>query len=289
MYMFFGHHKCATGWINSVIREICYNLGWNFKIINQEKDFQEFGSLGNYADNVKPDFLSYNNANFPFLKDVTFTRGFHVIRDPRDIIVSAYFSHLYSHDDKNWPELTKHRNQLQKVSINDGLFIEMDFSEQFLEKMYSWNYKDPRILEIKMENLTSDPLKEFDNILRYLDLTYEQKNGRVQQFLIDFAMFINTLNQRGKRFIPFHLSISPFRIKRNKIPKGKVYSIIKKRNFKKQSGGRKPGQENIKHHYRKGIPGDWKNYFTNEHILYFKEKYKDLLIKLDYEKNNSWK
>jgi len=39
---------------------------------------------------------------------------------------------------------------------------------------------------------------------------------------------------------------------------------------------------------RKGIVGDWKNHFTEEHKDYFKEIAGDLLIELGYEKDYSW-
>jgi hypothetical protein len=58
--------------------------------------------------------------------------------------------------------------------------------------------------------------------------------------------------------------------------------------FERLSGGRKRGEENVKAHERKGIEGDWKNYFTGRIARLFKERYGDLLIQTGYEKNHSW-
>ncbi len=40
--------------------------------------------------------------------------------------------------------------------------------------------------------------------------------------------------------------------------------------------------------FRSGKTGEWKKHFTEEHKKIFKEVAGDLLVKLDYEKNNDW-
>lgn len=40
--------------------------------------------------------------------------------------------------------------------------------------------------------------------------------------------------------------------------------------------------------FRKGIIGDWKNYFTEEHIRLYKKVYGNVLIDLHYEDNTDW-
>jgi lipopolysaccharide transport system ATP-binding protein len=52
--------------------------------------------------------------------------------------------------------------------------------------------------------------------------------------------------------------------------------------------GRKPGQENIHSHERKGIAGDWKNYFTDKITETFKRYYGSLLIATGYERDFNW-
>lgn len=54
------------------------------------------------------------------------------------------------------------------------------------------------------------------------------------------------------------------------------------------SGGRKKGQENVKNHFRKGVPGDWRNQFTEAHIAKFKSEFNPLLLKLGYETDPGW-
>lgn len=54
---------------------------------------------------------------------------------------------------------------------------------------------------------------------------------------------------------------------------------------KKFNIGRSPGHQAT---FRKGISGDWKNHFTDEHKEKIKEKMGNLLIELGYEKDLNW-
>jgi lipopolysaccharide transport system ATP-binding protein len=58
--------------------------------------------------------------------------------------------------------------------------------------------------------------------------------------------------------------------------------------FEKITGGRSRGQENINSHERKGIVGDWRNYFTGRIKREFKDRFGELLIATGYEKNQDW-
>ena len=64
--------------------------------------------------------------------------------------------------------------------------------------------------------------------------------------------------------------------------------ILEKHSFKKLADGRRQGEENIKSHYRKGISGDWQNYFNENHKKIFKQVAGTLLIELGYENKNNW-
>ena len=73
-----------------------------------------------------------------------------------------------------------------------------------------------------------------------------------------------------------------------KLPAERMLGIVWERDFKRLSGGRKVGQQDVKSHYRKGVPGDWKNHFKPEHVAHFKRHYNDLLLKYGYETNPDW-
>jgi hypothetical protein len=72
------------------------------------------------------------------------------------------------------------------------------------------------------------------------------------------------------------------------IAKRTLRRAIELETFENLSGGRAPGQEDVSAHYRKGVAGDWRNYFNKELTQMFKECYGDLLIAAGYERDNDW-
>jgi len=67
----------------------------------------------------------------------------------------------------------------------------------------------------------------------------------------------------------------------------KLHDIITANSFETVTG-RKKGEEEIASHYRKGIAGDWKNYFSKAIKVEFKERFGDVLIQTGYEIDNNW-
>jgi hypothetical protein len=52
--------------------------------------------------------------------------------------------------------------------------------------------------------------------------------------------------------------------------------------------GRAPGQEEVGHHLRKGVPGDWRNHFSPRLMRLFKERYGQVLMQTGYESSVEW-
>jgi lipopolysaccharide transport system ATP-binding protein len=67
-----------------------------------------------------------------------------------------------------------------------------------------------------------------------------------------------------------------------------IKALVKRNSFSKLSQGRKPGQEDVHSHYRKGTAGDWKRHFTSDVTRRFKRMYNDLILKAGYEKREDW-
>jgi hypothetical protein len=108
--------------------------------------------------------------------------GFHVIRDPRDIVVSAYFSHKKTHPMGDW--LKDHRTKLNRVSLEEGIRLEMDFRAGTFKTMHDWNYNNPRIYETRFEILTVDSLNQYSDIFRFLGFLPKYiSNTRVQEIV----------------------------------------------------------------------------------------------------------
>lgn len=291
---FFGHHKCATGWTGGTLREIALHLGRRFRVINRSKDFEDEGSLGAFVENNDVEFLSYANANIKDARTLPLHRGFHVVRDPRDVLVSGYFSHRKTHGTEGWPELVEHRARLRSVSKEEGLLAEMEFSASFFEEMRTWDYEQDNVLELKMEEVTADPLRHFLRIARFLEVLDDSptsdsiSSDSIYRLTQRLASLSNRWNHRGRRFMPGHLPMFPTpKVQLDKLSAEVIADIVEKRTFEKLTG-RKKGQENRNTHLRKGVPGDWANHFTPTHTRAFKDRYNDLLLKLGYVDSPDW-
>jgi hypothetical protein len=176
-------------------------------------------------------------------------RGFHVIRDPRDILVSMYFSHKNTHvvSDPRAGEILRNRELLSEIDKQEGLRYLMEHSGYFgrvMREIASWDYARENFYEVKFETLTMQPLTEFDKIFDFLGLPVEE-------------------------------SVLEDIIERNS------FGAMKKRWNEKH-----PGKKSS--HYRKGKSGDWQNHLKGTTREMFKDRYGDLLIRLDYEPDKEW-
>lgn len=273
---FFGHHKGATDWMNGILAQICSELKLRFSVVHYPEMFD--GNLKNFVLKNKVDVLSFDNADYEFVKQIENYRGFHVIRDPRDITVSAYYSHLYSHGTKN-PYFTEQRRTLQNLSKSDGLLHEMQSRKDQFRAMHDWDYTLPNVMEIKMEEMTQNPYKCLANVFSFLDLMDDTYFSIKKRFLYCCYCELRRLETITKINIPF----AP-----RKLPAERLLGIFWENEFFRKARGRKSGQEDVKSHYRKGTPGDWKNHFEDVHYDYFHEHYQHVLAKLGYEQDSSW-
>jgi len=275
---YFGHHKCASLWTGNILKQVCNDLGLRFTKVHNIRLLDE--ELAPFILKNKIDFLSYVNADINHVKTIKNFKGFHIIRDPRDIAISAYFSHLYSHGTSQWPGLIAHREKLKNASKDDGIFLSIDFRIKEYNELYNWDYNQENVLELKMEDMISAPYEILVNALSFLDMI-EYKSSLKKRSVFLISQIFSKLNSLSK-------GIFPVRFFLKKIPVEILLNYIYQNRFQKKSGGRKRGQENKKNHFRKGIAGDWKNHFNKEHRKYFKKKFNDLLVKLGYEKDSNW-
>lgn len=208
-----------------------------------------------------------NNIATPFV-------GLHVIRDPRDIIVSGYQYHCRTVEKwctnsnpslespimfpnvpyplQHQPEESKikyleslggmsYREKLLSMSQRDGLLFEMNnYAAWTIDAMRGWNYSMDNILEIKFEQLMSD--------------------------------YNNTFRQ-----IFEHLGFS-----KSKIELG--ISIASEHNLGTQSA---ESIRKIKHVTSTKF-SRWRDHFEDVHKETFINKFGNVLVDLGYEESNDW-
>lgn len=270
LMLYCGHHKCATRWLVDILIDACDRVGIEFFEAHNAGMFDR--DLGAFLKRRSVDVLAYTNARQEFLDGLNDYRGFHVIRDPRDILVSAYFSHLNSHSTDGWSALEEHRLKLQECSEEDGLILELDFIEDVFSALAGWNYNQPEMLELKMERLVGNAYETLVDAFIHLGLV-----DREEHFL-DRQLELAADRETG--------SHSP--AARRQIQRFELLNIVHDHRFAKKAGGRAVGQEDQRSHYRRGQAGDWRNHFTPNLTARFDRQYGDLLLELGYEQDERW-
>lgn len=311
---YFGHHKCATQWIKAILADICATTHLRMFEVSRI-DTWDFADLRALVHCFRPDVLVYSNAEIGQVRLLPPLRGFHVIRDPRDLIVSAYFSHLHSHSLETWPGLAEHRRQLQSVDKSAGLLLEIEFSRRVLADMDGWDYAQPNVLELRMEDMIASPVEHVGTIVEHLRLThlpqstYRERLGSLVGIIVGRAQ--RMARRQMRRWMPPATSTGgsptvarvegpdPYRfypldvawkhgLRYQSLAIEDVPAIVDRHRFSQKAGGRERGVEDAHNHYRKGVAGDWRNHFEPVHVEYFKRNYNDLLLRLGYETDPRW-
>lgn len=195
-----------------------------------------------YSDKYLPDFEGmqlYTSADYKMIPD-KMRSGLHIIRNPLDIVVSSYFSHLKTHSTEGWTELEKLRAVLQETDKKLGIYLDIIFLERTdfysgaiapLSSIRTWNYEDSNFINIRMEDLVENPEELLVN--GFLKLGHEPERDLLK-------------------------------------------GILQKNTFENLSKGRSRGNENGDSHYRKGIPNDWVNHLDQTQANLIQIMYREI-------------
>ena len=158
------HHKSGTSWMLQIFKEISKKYNLTFSKVGQDK----------YSQTTNIVFSSHSIFDFDQIS--SYHRGIHIIRDPRDMIISGCFYHEKATE--QWLHVRKdsfagmtYQEKLTCLgSIQDKLKFEMEhWAIKTFNRMYHWNYNRSSFYEIKYENLINDKsLKYFESIFRHL-------------------------------------------------------------------------------------------------------------------------
>jgi hypothetical protein len=188
---------------------------------------------------VTPLYINY--ANFAAIDRPDRSAGFFVMRDPRDIVISWYFSSRYSH--RIMGDLAGIRSQLDSLPESEGFSYSIRHLNDFglFSAIRSWmvaQQQDPSIKVFRFEDLVGDkPEEAFADMFSHCDID---------------------------------------------IPASKVRQLLSHYSFRRSSG-RDLGEEDQRAQYRKGVPGDWRNYFDDNLAAEFAAVTNDLAVELGYE------
>jgi hypothetical protein len=168
------HHKTGTVWMDGVFKAIAGDLGARY--VNFPAEREQLNGLGRGRFIL----LSYDSdfRNFPTLLDHKDVRILHLIRDPRDVVVSAMHYHKASRESWLHEPIPGYNNlsyqrALQNLPTKLAQYIfEMDNSSaSTLRDMASWNYGRANCFEARYEDLRQDTrLVVWQRVMAFLGL-----------------------------------------------------------------------------------------------------------------------
>jgi len=273
----FCHHRCASTWLSDLLEEVCRYTGHRFaRVFDSE---MVGGDLSAFVQRDGVEVLAYMNADWRQVGPLGALLGVHVVRDPRDILVSSYYSHRFSHPTDYWTGLADHRKELEGLSREEGLLAEVQCRRMQFEQMNSWSYGAPGILELRFEDLVGDPAEQVTRLLDHLGLLTEAAGASGPQRQED--------SPRGRLR---RLAVSAIEKVRGgeldsrsgSIARSSLSAILERYSFEALSGGRSPGEEDLMHHYRRGTPGEWRELLGSEHLAALESHFPELVVRLGY-------
>jgi hypothetical protein len=168
------------------------------------------------------------------------------------------------------------------MSFEESVLWELEYLKPIFDQIGGWNYQNPHVKELRMEDLIARPYAVALEAFQFLGLAGNEIVPTSGRLLFTAKTLINKpgrpVSHEGKRG---YLRIP-------KMPAERLLGIVHAYDFKRLSGGREQGKEDTKSHFRKGVAGDWQNAFTPPVKQRFKDLYGNLLIQLGYEKSLDW-
>ena len=231
-----AHHRVGSTWFGNVLQAIADEYGLRFQKCTQAE--------------LRPDTdLFVQDHSLIDIGKLPPRWGFHTIRDPRDVIVSRYFYHLWTKE--KWAHIPRpeyggvsYQVYLNSLDYEQGILIEIDkFVEYGLAHMLDWNYHHPDFLELRYEDIIRDE----EGMFRRLFAHYHFDDAATERSI----------------------------------------AIVKRFSFENQTK-RKVGEVQAKSHLRSGRPGEWRDVLSEKHKARCKELFGDALIKLGYETGGAW-
>lgn len=181
------------------------------------------------------------------------SNAFCVLRDGRDVMASMYFFSLHSNNMFNRLLVKKTKKRLNIEDIHQV--------RENLPAFLNYKFTVMRTPRFRWDRFIEDWLdREGVGFIRYENL--------LQTPLEELTAALENVLGEG-------------------VDTGRLQEVIDNCTFEKMAG-RKAGQENRSNFMRKGIAGDWKNYFSRESAEIFDHYAGKALIAAGYETNSDW-
>jgi hypothetical protein len=90
----------------------------------------------------------------------------YIFRDPRDIVVSGYFSGLETH--REMQGLEQRRERMRQMSVSEGLLFALEYGQGHLRDMATWvDVRDEHVRSWRLEDISAAPATRVPEILAH--------------------------------------------------------------------------------------------------------------------------
>ena len=130
---------------------------------------------------ITPLYINYES--FAGLPKPEQFRAFFVARDPRDVVISHYFSSKFSHNEN--PGVLEERARVADLPEKEGIIVHMRYMGErgIFDALRSWvenSDRDSRIRVFRFEDLTGeDQLRWVGELMDHCDIRVPQENLKV--------------------------------------------------------------------------------------------------------------
>jgi len=177
-----------------------------FSTIARIQGLSYFELVGTHPElPTEPDIILLPQSGYDLRQLNRPFRAIHVIRDPRDVLVSGYLYHkrcaeqwctnrdlsllepirfpriplAQHHRSEAWKRAylmslngRSYQDNLRALSLDDGLFFELDhYAGWTIDAMLNWDYGQANVMEISFEQLHQEYTAQWRNILKYLSFS----------------------------------------------------------------------------------------------------------------------
>lgn len=180
------HHKVMTTYFTAVLRPLAFALKLPYQKVHSELPGADARLV--LSMHGKLDLAALGTY-----------RGVHIMRDPRDMIVSGYHYHKWTHEewvhrpDENG---VSYQQKLNRADKHDGLFMEIDhFIFFYRPTLQLWDMGDPDILEVAYEALMGpDRDQMYHAIFAHMGF-----DGAVLELAVDLMRLFEAKSRTGRK------------------------------------------------------------------------------------------
>ncbi len=158
-----GHHKAGTVWFRRILLTVIRPYGLRYRH-GDSRSVPPGTDLAYYAN--AGTFDRHQLGDRPF-------RGSHLIRDPRDLVVSGYEYHLVTREpwalqpDPRYDGVS-YQTRLRELDEQAGLMLEIEWlASGTALSLGAWDYDQPEFIELRYEDVLADERAAFESLFRW--------------------------------------------------------------------------------------------------------------------------